>query len=73
MRKLIIAAMVSSIVSGSAMAAANKNGDPYVMGFEAYAKEMQRLGPDKHNPWRDGLAEQGRGRRSTEEEANGAH
>lgn len=28
-----------------------------------YVEEMRRLGPAKHNPWRDDLAEQGRGRR----------
>lgn len=40
MRKLIAAAVVSSMVSGTALAAESKDGDPYVMGFEAYAKEM---------------------------------
>jgi len=29
----------------------------------AYAEEMQRLGPAKHNPWREDLEAQGRGRR----------
>lgn len=29
----------------------------------AYHEEMQRLGPEKHNPWREDLEEQGRGRR----------
>jgi hypothetical protein len=30
-----------------------------------YKRRMDRLGPDKHNPWRDDLQE-GRGRRDTE-------
>ena len=29
----------------------------------AYKAEMDRLGTQKHSPWRDDLAEQGRGRR----------
>jgi excisionase family DNA binding protein len=28
----------------------------------AYHKQMQRLGRQRHNPWRDDLREQGRGR-----------
>lgn len=29
----------------------------------AFAQKMQELGPQKHNPWREDLEEQGRGRR----------
>lgn len=36
----------------------------------AYHEEMQRLGAEKHNPWREDLEEQGRGRR--QERADGA-
>ena len=36
----------------------------------AYAEEMQRLGPAKHNPWRDDLGAQGLGRKQDTE--NGA-
>ena len=32
----------------------------------AYAEEMQRLGPAKHNPWRDDLGAQGLGRKQDE-------
>ncbi len=38
----------------------------------AYHEEMQRLGADKHNPWREDLEDQGRGRRRAEAEADGA-
>jgi len=38
----------------------------------AYHEEMQRLGADKHNPWRDDLEGQGRGRRRSDAEADGA-
>jgi excisionase family DNA binding protein len=31
----------------------------------AFKAQMDKLGPDKHNPWRDDLQE-GRGRRDTE-------
>jgi excisionase family DNA binding protein len=36
----------------------------------AYYQEMRKLGPEKHNPWREDLEEQGRGRR--QEKADGA-
>ncbi len=36
----------------------------------AYHEEMQRLGAEKHNPWREDLEEQGRGRR--QEKTDGA-
>lgn len=38
----------------------------------AYHEEMQRLGADKHNPWREDLEDQGRGRRRADAEADGA-
>ena len=36
----------------------------------AYHEKMQRLGADKHNPWREDLEKQGRGRR--QEKVDGA-
>jgi len=37
-----------------------------------YVQAMQQMGTDKHNPWREDLEYQGRGRRRAEDEADGA-
>ena len=52
---------------------AKKRGRDWFIDREivlAYAQEMKALGPAKHNPWREDLEEQGRGRR--QEETDGA-
>ena len=33
-------------------------------GLEAYRQQMEALGPGKHDPWREDLASQGRGRQA---------
>lgn len=35
----------------------------------AYVEDGERLGSQKHNPWRDDLVEQGRGRRKADDAA----
>jgi hypothetical protein len=39
----------------------------YRQSLLVYQKRMNALGPEKHNPWRDDLVSQGRGRQCTDE------
>jgi excisionase family DNA binding protein len=44
---------------------ARKVGRDWLINLEsllAYKAQMDALGPQRHNPWREGLAQQGRGR-----------
>jgi excisionase family DNA binding protein len=44
---------------------ARKVGRDWLINQEsllAYKTQMDALGPQRHNPWREGLAQQGRGR-----------
>lgn len=52
---------------------AHKVGRDWLINQEnllAYKREMDALGPQRHNPWREGLARQGRGRNQPTNEPN---
>jgi len=66
------AAYFRQLIRAGRLVAKKRGRDWFLSRAEvlAYAEEMQRLGPAKHNPWRDDLGAQGRGRQQDTE--NGA-
>lgn len=53
------------ILARSGQVRARKFGRDWLVNREsllAHKRQMDRLGPEKHNPWRRELAEEGRGR-----------
>jgi hypothetical protein len=58
-------------LAGQDRVEARKIGRDWLISREsllAYKQEMDRLGAQKHSPWRDDLAQRGRGRRGENDE-----
>lgn len=66
------AAYFRQLIRAGRLVARKRGRDWFIDRAEvlAYAETMRQLGPAKHNPWRDDLGAQGRGRRQDTE--NGA-
>ena len=67
------AAYFRQLIRAGRLAAKKRGRDWFLDRAEvlAYAETMQQLGPAKHNPWREDLEAQGRGRRQDTEDGAG--